>query len=182
MYDAALSREDKNNRYMKEIHEMAVKGESLHSAMGTEMPLPSWDDILIMGAQLNPMPLNDQDPVSLTTLIGKKAKQPLVLESPVYISHMSFGALSKEIKVALAKGSSMAKTAIISSFVAQEECKTMFICKYFLIDVSDSFLIINIIIPQSFDKIKCLFKFLLCCLFCNRKYPFISPALVTIMV
>ena len=65
MYDASLSREDKNNRYMKEIHEMAVKGESLHSAMATEMPLPSWDDILIMGAQLNPMPLNDQDPVSL---------------------------------------------------------------------------------------------------------------------
>lgn len=26
MYDAALSREDKNNRFMKEIHEMAVKG------------------------------------------------------------------------------------------------------------------------------------------------------------
>ena len=114
MYDAALSREDKNNRYMKEIHEMAVKGESLHSAMATEMPLPSWDDILIMGAQLNPMPLNDQDPVSLKTIIGKKAKQPMVLESPVYISHMSFGALSKEIKVALAKGSSMAKTAMCS--------------------------------------------------------------------
>ena len=38
----------------------------------------------------------------------------LILDSPVYISHMSFGALSKEIKVALAKGSAMAKTAMCS--------------------------------------------------------------------
>ncbi len=38
----------------------------------------------------------------------------MVLESPVYISHMSFGALSREIKVALAKGSALAKTAMCS--------------------------------------------------------------------
>ena len=34
------------------------------------------------------------------TVIGKHAKKPMILESPVYVSHMSFGALSKEIKVA----------------------------------------------------------------------------------
>ncbi len=38
----------------------------------------------------------------------------MVLESPIYISHMSFGALSKEKKEALSKGSSMAKTAMCS--------------------------------------------------------------------
>ena len=38
----------------------------------------------------------------------------MVLENPVFISHMSFGALSREIKVALAKGSAMAKTAMCS--------------------------------------------------------------------
>ena len=47
-------------------------------------------------------------------MIGKHAKKPMVLESPVYISHMSFGALSREVKVALAKGSAMAKTAMCS--------------------------------------------------------------------
>ena len=38
----------------------------------------------------------------------------MTLEMPVYISHMSFGALSKETKVALAKGSAMARTAMCS--------------------------------------------------------------------
>lgn len=113
-YDAAYVRHDKTARYMEEIHEMAVTGKSISGAMGTQMPLPSWDDILIKGAQLKTQPLNDHDPVDTRTIIGTHAKQPMVLENPVYISHMSFGALSKEIKVALAKGSAMAKTAMCS--------------------------------------------------------------------
>ncbi len=113
-YDSSLVRHDENARYMEEIHEMAVKGESLHAAMGTLLPLPKWEDILLLGAQLDPAPLNDDDPVSTQTIIGKNAKQPMILESPVYISHMSFGALSKEIKTALAKGSACAKTAMCS--------------------------------------------------------------------
>ncbi len=40
--------------------------------------------------------------------------KPMVLESPVYISHMSFGAFSRESKIALAKGSAMAKTTMCS--------------------------------------------------------------------
>ena len=50
------------------------------------------------------MPLDEHAPVRTTTVIGKNAKKPLVLENPVYISHMSFGALSKEAKVSLARG------------------------------------------------------------------------------
>ncbi len=113
-YDPSLAREDETARYMAEIHEMAVKGESLHAAMGTLLPLPKWEDILLLGAQLDPAPLNDDDPVDTKTVIGKHAKQPMVLESPVFISHMSFGALSKEIKTALALGSAAAKTAMCS--------------------------------------------------------------------
>lgn len=103
-----------NYRYMNEIQEMARTGKPIIEAMGTNMPMPGWDDILILGAQLNPMPLDEHAPVSTTTIIGKHAQKPMVLESPVYISHMSFGALSKEAKVALAKGSAMAKTAMCS--------------------------------------------------------------------
>ena len=113
-YDPLLARQDESARYMKEIHEMAVKGESLHAAMGTQLPLPKWEDILLLGAQLDPAPLDDADPVSTRTVIGKGAKKPMVLESPIYISHMSFGALSKEIKTALAIGSAKAKTAMCS--------------------------------------------------------------------
>ena len=113
-YDPQYERQDINSRYMKEIHEMAVSGKSLDSSMGTRMPLPSWDDILLLGAQLNPPPLLDHDPVETRTVIGKHARKPMVLESPIYISHMSFGALSREAKIALSKGSAMAKTAMCS--------------------------------------------------------------------
>ena len=110
-YDPAFSRVDPDARYMEEIHEMAVSGKTIGAAMGTRMKLPSWDDILILGAQLNPPPKNDHDAIETRTVIGKHAKKPMVIENPVFISHMSFGALSREIKTALAMGSAMAKTA-----------------------------------------------------------------------
>lgn len=113
-YDKSFVRHDPLARYMEEIHEIAVTGKSIHAAMGTKMKMPDWDDILLLGAQLNPPPLNDQEFVLTTTVIGKNAKKPMVIDNPVYISHMSFGALSKEIKTALSKGSAMAKTAMCS--------------------------------------------------------------------
>lgn len=113
-YDPEYARTDESCRYMAEIHKMAVSGEPIIEAMGTRMAMPDWDDILLLGAQLNPMPLPEHAEVDTTTIIGKHAKKPMVLESPVYISHMSFGALSKETKVALAQGSAMAKTAMCS--------------------------------------------------------------------
>lgn len=113
-YDKNFYRVDKSCRYMEEIHQMAVTGKTIGSAMGTQMKMPGWDDILILGAQLNPAPLNEDEHVVTTTIIGKNAKKPMILDSPVYISHMSFGALSKEIKIALSKGSAMARTAMCS--------------------------------------------------------------------
>jgi Glutamate synthase domain 2 len=113
-YPEEYVRHDDTCRYMEDIHQMAVSGNSVIGAMGTKMPMPNWDDILILGAQLNPMPLNAHDEVNTTTIIGKHAKKPMVLDSPVYISHMSFGALSRETKIALSKGSAMAKTAMCS--------------------------------------------------------------------
>ena len=113
-YPSETRKTDSNYRYMKEIHEMAVTGKSAIEAMGTQMNMPSWDDILILGAQLNPMPLDEHADVSLKTVIGKKAEKPMVLDMPVYISHMSFGALSKETKIAMAKGSAAVGTAMCS--------------------------------------------------------------------
>ena len=113
-YPKETRRTDSSYRYMKEIHEMAVTGKSAIEAMGTQRKMPDWDDILVLGAQLNPPPLEEHAEVSLKTIIGKHAKKPMELEMPVYISHMSFGALSKETKTALSKGSAMAKTAMCS--------------------------------------------------------------------
>lgn len=113
-YDTTILRHDESDRYMEEIHQMAVEGRSIYAAMGTRLPIPKWEDILLLGAQLNPPPLNDEEAVDVQTVIGKHAKKPMILESPIYISHMSFGALSKEGKIALSKGSAMAKTAMCS--------------------------------------------------------------------
>lgn len=113
-YAPEYARKDMGCRYMEQIHQMAVSGSSIIEAMGTQMPMPGWDDILLLGAQLNPPPLMEHDEVDLTTVIGKHAKKPMVLGGPVYISHMSFGALSRETKIALAMGSAMAHTAMCS--------------------------------------------------------------------
>ena len=113
-YDSRFVRKGTGERYMDEIHEMAVEGTSLHAAMSTQLPLPKWESILLLGAQLDPPPLNDTDEVSVQTIIGRHAKQPMVLESPIFISHMSFGALSKEAKTALAMGAAAVKTAMCS--------------------------------------------------------------------
>lgn len=113
-YPKEFVRTDESCRYMKEIHEMAVSGKSISAAMGTVLPMPNWDDILILGAQLDPMPLDEHAEVNTKTVIGRNAKKPLILENPVYISHMSFGALSREAKISLAKGSAMAHSAMCS--------------------------------------------------------------------
>jgi glutamate synthase domain-containing protein 2/rubredoxin len=100
--------------YMADIHVMAETGQSIIEPMRTRQPTFSWDDILIKGAQLSKVPLNHDQPVNTKTVIGPRAAHPLEIESPVYITHMSFGALSKEAKIALAKGSAAVKTAMCS--------------------------------------------------------------------
>lgn len=113
-YPPEYVRSDAKCRYMAEIHQMALTGKPIIEAMGTQMKMPGWDDILLLGAQLNPPPLMEDEPVSAITVIGKHAAKPMVLDMPVYISHMSFGAMSKEMKTALSMGSAMAGTAMCS--------------------------------------------------------------------
>ena len=105
---------DNVEKHMDIIHEMAKTGSPVIAPMKTQLPIISWDDILILGAQLNPFPLNEHDDVNTKTTIGKKAKKPMVIESPVYITHMSFGALSKELKISLSRGAAANKTAMCS--------------------------------------------------------------------
>ncbi|WP_210409225.1 glutamate synthase-related protein [Methanococcoides sp. NM1] len=100
--------------YMEDIHKISVTGESILEPMRTKQDVLSWNDILIKGAQLAKMPLNEDETVNTTTVIGPKAKHPLVIETPVFITHMSYGALSREVKQALAMGSAAVKTAMCS--------------------------------------------------------------------
>ncbi|MGD8703839.1 MAG: glutamate synthase-related protein [Desulfosarcina sp.] len=105
---------DEFETYMADIHQMAETGESIIEPMRTRKPTFSWDDLLIKGAQLARLPLNADEAVATETIIGPEAVRPMVIQTPVYITHMSFGALSPEAKTALAKGSAAVKTAMCS--------------------------------------------------------------------
>jgi len=102
-----------NNKYAT-IKKLAETGISENSAMRTLKTFPDFNTLLFKGTQLHRMPLNEEVTVSLTTVIGKHAKKPLTLALPFYVSHMSYGAISKEAKVALAKGSTLVDTAMCS--------------------------------------------------------------------
>lgn len=101
------------------IRRMATQGLSSHhgdvSAMGVPLTeLPRWDDLLLLTAQLWRRPLMDHDAVETGVVIGATAAKPLALDIPLFVSDMSFGALSEEAKVALAKGAEAAGTGICS--------------------------------------------------------------------
>ncbi|QPH54500.1 glutamate synthase-related protein [Pontivivens ytuae] len=84
-------------------------------AMGVPRPqLPDWDDIQLLTAQLHRMPLLDDHPVGTDTVIGPNAQKPLVLDIPLFVSDMSFGALSAPAKRAMARGAELAGTGICS--------------------------------------------------------------------
>lgn len=85
------------------------------SAMGVpRQELPTWDDLQLVTAQLATLPLLDDEAVGTDVVIGSRAKKPLKLDIPLFVSDMSFGALSLEAKVALSKGAEKAGTGICS--------------------------------------------------------------------
>jgi len=106
---------------LKRIHELARHGlertgpEGEMVAMGVpRLQLPQWDDIQIVTAQLATRPLAMDAAVGTGMVIGPNADKPLQLDIPLLVSDMSFGALSEEAKIALARGADMAGTGICS--------------------------------------------------------------------
>ncbi len=107
--------------HVKFIRKLATEGlektghHGPSSAMGVSRnQLPKWEDIQFVVAQLHKLPLLDEEPVGTDVVIGANANKPLKLDIPLFVSDMSFGALSEEAKVALAKGAELAGTGICS--------------------------------------------------------------------
>jgi len=107
--------------HVGEIHELARHGLSRTghhgpvAAMGVpRTELPSWDHLQFVTAQLARLPLLDDVEVDTTTVIGPNAARPLELDRPMFVSDMSFGALSQEAKTALSMGAELAGTGICS--------------------------------------------------------------------
>ena len=110
--------EEPDNLYIHELARNGLKRVGRHgksSAMGVPLvELPRWNDIQLLTAQLARRPLADDSPVDTELVIGPRAARPLRLRIPVFVSDMSFGALSEEAKLALARGAEMAGTGICS--------------------------------------------------------------------
>ncbi len=97
-----------------DIRERANSGKILMQGCGSNRRLPNFDDLLIVPAQLATPPLDKyRETCNTKTIIGDNplVEKPLELETPILIAAMSYGALSREAKIAVAKASSIVKIA-----------------------------------------------------------------------
>lgn len=110
--------EEDANGYIQRLAREGLEKTGHHgvvSAMGVpRSQLPRWDSLQLLTAQLARRPLADDAEVGTELVIGPRADKPLRLAIPLFVSDMSFGALSEEAKIALAKGAEGAGTGICS--------------------------------------------------------------------
>lgn len=88
------------------IEDIQIKAELGHyrfRALGPLRPVPNFDDLVFIPSTLSRVPLEGYREKCLTeTVLGTRfARKPIVLETPITITGMSFGALSRNAKVAL---------------------------------------------------------------------------------
>jgi glutamate synthase domain-containing protein 2 len=97
-----------------EIKYKAQVGKHRIRGCGTPRKLPHFDDLTFLPSQLTRMSIDTyrEDCKTQTVLGARYAKKPLVIETPIMISGMSYGALSKEAKTALAKATDIVGTSI----------------------------------------------------------------------
>lgn len=118
MPEAKATAEEPTVEFIHRLAREGLEGVGRHGpidAMGVPRhSLPSWDDLQLMVAQLATQPLLDDAEVATRLVVGPEAKKPLTLEMPLLVSDMSFGALSEEAKIALARGAERAGTGICS--------------------------------------------------------------------
>lgn len=111
------------DRGMELVHSLAEGGRAPVASMGSRhldpthssaARYPSLDDVVFLPAQLARLPLLDDEDVDTTVRLGTRAARPVELAIPLEVSHMSFGAMSLEAKLALAAGAKAVGTAICS--------------------------------------------------------------------
>ena len=92
------------------IHTAAQRGLYEIRGLGSKKSVPHFDDLLFLGASLSRYPLEGyREKCSSQTVLGTRfAKRPLVLDTPVTIAGMSFGALSANVKEALGRAATAA--------------------------------------------------------------------------
>ena len=98
---------------IEDIHAKAELGRYRIRGFSTFQKVTHFDDLTFLSTGLTRFPLEGyKEKCETRTVIGTRhAEEPLVLETPVYITGMSYGALSANAKQALGKAASMTGTA-----------------------------------------------------------------------
>jgi len=110
MRKKALDEKESSYRAMLEISNAADKGASALCSMGSNKEMPfCFDDFHFLPAQVSKIPLDESQEVNLTVVIGPEAKKPLRVSSPIMFGGMSYGAVSKNVRLILAKVASNLK-------------------------------------------------------------------------
>ena len=99
---------------ISEIKHKAETGKHRIRGCGSTKKYPSFDDLLVLPSQLSRLSIDTyrEDCKTQTVLGSRFAKNPLVIETPIMISGMSYGALSKESKTAMSKATQIVGTSI----------------------------------------------------------------------
>lgn len=96
--------------WVKEIQER-VKKVPIFSGKSNKWGKVSFDDLVFVPAQLNKRPVDYyKEEISTRTVLGQLSKRPIEIRTPIIIGAISFGAISKEAKIVLAKASTIAGT------------------------------------------------------------------------
>jgi glutamate synthase domain-containing protein 2 len=110
MRKKALDEEEDSYRTMVQIDNVADKGTSVLGSMGSQKKMPlSLEDFHFIPAQTCKMPLNENEQVKMEVVIGPEAKKPLKVSSPIMFAGMSYGAVSKNVRLVLARVASNLK-------------------------------------------------------------------------
>ena len=116
--NGSSTKEEPTLAYIKALAKDGLSKTGHHGEMGAMgvplTELPQWKDIQILAAQMATKPLMEDIAVGSELIIGPNAKKSLKLDIPLFVSDMSFGALSEEAKISLSKGAELAGTGICS--------------------------------------------------------------------
>jgi glutamate synthase domain-containing protein 2 len=102
-----------NRHVLDYIHHAAEHGLYEIRGLGAKRALPTFDDLVFLTASASRYPLEGyREKCTTTTVLGARyAKKPVVLEIPITIAGMSFGALSANVKDALGRAATAMGTS-----------------------------------------------------------------------
>ncbi len=104
MRDIRPGEEYSNYQKILDIRQVAATGTSIICSMGSPKKLPfSFNDLQFVPAQVYRMPVERDVKVNTATVIGRKARKPLTVTSPILISGMSLGSTSVNSKLAISR-------------------------------------------------------------------------------